>query len=198
MRRLAEECVVGGAGRGRGGGGQGKAGRGKGSTSAVGAASYYSKDGDEGEQVQAQSVASMGMVEQARLVADAYRGERPARRKGSSHGEGFGSSLYVDGYGEGYGSFSAAPIPRLYLLVHNIDGAQLRHTNVQTALSILAEAERIHLLCSIDHVNAPLLWSAEHKVRRLPAPVPAPLPVLWPCLCLCMCCRTARLFAPKL
>ena len=47
---------------------------------------------------------------------------------------------------------------RLYLFVHNIDGAALRSPATQFALSVLASAPRVHVIASIDHVNAPLMW----------------------------------------
>lgn len=46
----------------------------------------------------------------------------------------------------------------LYLVVHNIDGPMLRNEVSQSVLSRLASHPRIHLICSMDHVNAPLLW----------------------------------------
>ncbi|ODQ52499.1 ORC2-domain-containing protein [Saitoella complicata NRRL Y-17804] len=52
------------------------------------------------------------------------------------------------------------PLDDLVLLIHNIDGETLRPDKVQTAISLLAEHPRIHLIASIDHVNAPLLWDA--------------------------------------
>lgn len=49
---------------------------------------------------------------------------------------------------------------KLYLVIHNIDGNNLRNDRTQTALSILAHAPNIHLVASIDHINAPLLWDS--------------------------------------
>ena len=46
----------------------------------------------------------------------------------------------------------------LYLLVHNIDGPMLRSSKVQTALASLVSHPKVHLICSIDHINAPLIW----------------------------------------
>ncbi|KAI7869677.1 origin recognition complex subunit 2-domain-containing protein [Spinellus fusiger] len=48
--------------------------------------------------------------------------------------------------------------PRLYLVVHNIEGFHLRNENAQNALSMLAQAPNIHLVASVDHINAGLLW----------------------------------------
>ncbi|KAI8059077.1 origin recognition complex subunit 2-domain-containing protein [Gilbertella persicaria] len=46
----------------------------------------------------------------------------------------------------------------LYLVVHNLDGPNLRNERTQTALSMLAHADNIHLVASVDHINAGLLW----------------------------------------
>lgn len=48
----------------------------------------------------------------------------------------------------------------IYLLIHNIDGVNLRNERVQTALSILASCPNIHIIASIDHINAGLLWDS--------------------------------------
>ncbi|KAI9488062.1 origin recognition complex subunit 2-domain-containing protein [Zychaea mexicana] len=47
---------------------------------------------------------------------------------------------------------------RLYLIVHNIDGSTLRNERSQQALSMLADTPNIHLIATIDHINAGLLW----------------------------------------
>jgi origin recognition complex subunit 2 len=46
----------------------------------------------------------------------------------------------------------------LYIVIHNLDGPNLRNERAQTALSMLAHAENIHLIASVDHINAGLLW----------------------------------------
>ena len=46
----------------------------------------------------------------------------------------------------------------VYLVVHNIDGPMLRGEKAQSILATLAAHPKIHLICSIDHINAPLLW----------------------------------------
>lgn len=46
----------------------------------------------------------------------------------------------------------------LYIVIHNLDGPNLRNERSQTALSMLANAENIHLVASVDHINAGLLW----------------------------------------
>ncbi|XP_038646199.1 origin recognition complex subunit 2-like [Scyliorhinus canicula] len=46
----------------------------------------------------------------------------------------------------------------LYLLIHNIDGQMLRGCRNQQILSQLSTIPGIHLIASIDHLNAPLMW----------------------------------------
>ncbi|XP_071580138.1 origin recognition complex subunit 2 [Temnothorax nylanderi] len=50
------------------------------------------------------------------------------------------------------------PDDRLYLIIHNIDGIMLRSNKVQNILASLAAIPNIHVVASVDHVNAPLLW----------------------------------------
>ncbi|XP_067951688.1 origin recognition complex subunit 2-like isoform X2 [Watersipora subatra] len=47
----------------------------------------------------------------------------------------------------------------LFIFVHNIDGPMLRGAPLQSALASLASHDNIHLLASIDHINAPLMWT---------------------------------------
>jgi len=49
----------------------------------------------------------------------------------------------------------------LYLLIHNIDGPTLRSSKVQSTLAHLASHPLVHLVCSIDHINAPLIWDQQ-------------------------------------
>lgn len=53
----------------------------------------------------------------------------------------------------------------LYLIIHNIDGTMLRGDAAQMALSTLAGTRRIHVVASIDHINAPLLWDHDKLAR---------------------------------
>ena len=62
------------------------------------------------------------------------------------------------------GSATSAP-KRLYIVLHNIDGPQLRTSEAQALLGELAAMDRVHLIASIDHVNAPLLWSKREAAR---------------------------------
>ena len=48
--------------------------------------------------------------------------------------------------------------PEIFFVVHNIDGQSLRSESTQTCLSILAQSPFIHIIASIDHINAPLMW----------------------------------------
>jgi origin recognition complex subunit 2 len=54
---------------------------------------------------------------------------------------------------------------RLYLVVHNVDGNNLRNENAQSALAALAETPNIHLVGSIDQINAGLLWDNVKSAR---------------------------------
>ena len=48
------------------------------------------------------------------------------------------------------------PDDRIYLLIHNIDGPMLRSSKVQDKLSYLASFPNLHLIASVDHINASL------------------------------------------
>ena len=48
------------------------------------------------------------------------------------------------------------PALHLFLIVHNIDGPMLRNDKAQSVLSRLANIKNIHMIVSIDHINAPL------------------------------------------
>lgn len=54
----------------------------------------------------------------------------------------------------------------IFLIIHNIDGSMLRNSKAQTVIAQLAEHPKIHLICSIDHINAPLIWDQE-KLSKL-------------------------------
>lgn len=55
-------------------------------------------------------------------------------------------------------AFQRSPNTHLFLVIHNIDGPMLRKTKDQHILSRLAKIPNIHLLASVDHINAPLMW----------------------------------------
>jgi origin recognition complex subunit 2 len=44
----------------------------------------------------------------------------------------------------------------IFMIVHNIDGEALRSSQVQMILSRLAATPRIHLIASVDNINAQL------------------------------------------
>ncbi|XP_077104672.1 origin recognition complex subunit 2-like isoform X3 [Siphateles boraxobius] len=50
------------------------------------------------------------------------------------------------------------PSNHVFLIVNNIDGPMLRGDRTQHALGQLAALPNMHLLASIDHINAPLIW----------------------------------------
>ncbi len=54
-----------------------------------------------------------------------------------------------------------APYDAITLIIHNIDGQGLRSDRAQSVLSSLAAHEKVRLICSIDHINAPLLWDTD-------------------------------------
>lgn len=51
-----------------------------------------------------------------------------------------------------------SPDLHVYLLIYNIDGPMLRGEKTQSALGQLASLPNLHLVASIDHINAPLVW----------------------------------------
>lgn len=56
----------------------------------------------------------------------------------------------------------------LYLVIHNIDAAPFRASKSKSILALLAHNPRIHIIASIDHLNAPLLWSSSEMFARKP------------------------------
>ncbi|KAJ3119789.1 Origin recognition complex subunit 2 [Nowakowskiella sp. JEL0407] len=56
-------------------------------------------------------------------------------------------------------------LEKLYVVIHNIDGTNLRNEKSQSYLSQLASISNIHLIASIDHINAPLLWDSAATCR---------------------------------
>uniref|UniRef100_A0A1B6F214 Origin recognition complex subunit 2 n=1 Tax=Cuerna arida TaxID=1464854 RepID=A0A1B6F214_9HEMI len=49
-------------------------------------------------------------------------------------------------------------MPRVFLLIHNLDAEMLRCDKTQRVLSRLASLQKVHLVASVDHINCPLLW----------------------------------------
>jgi len=54
------------------------------------------------------------------------------------------------------GTYCIAEAGHVFLIVHNIDGMALRSSKVQTILSMLACMHGLHIVASVDHVNAHL------------------------------------------
>ncbi|XP_061652189.1 origin recognition complex subunit 2 isoform X1 [Phyllopteryx taeniolatus] len=50
------------------------------------------------------------------------------------------------------------PALHVYVLINNIDGPMLRGEKTQSALGQLASLPNLHLVATIDHINAPLVW----------------------------------------
>jgi len=59
----------------------------------------------------------------------------------------------------------AGTIDKMYILIHNIDGINLRNLNQQTILSELASISNIHMIATIDNVSSPRLWDYTLKTR---------------------------------
>jgi len=55
-------------------------------------------------------------------------------------------------------SSSSSLLPRVYIVVHNIDGASLRTSAQQHVLASLASIPQIHLIASLDHALSGWLW----------------------------------------
>ena len=53
----------------------------------------------------------------------------------------------------------------LFIFVHNIDGPMVRGSSVQNALASLSSLDNVHLIATVDHINAPL---SEYTLRLLP------------------------------
>jgi origin recognition complex subunit 2 len=65
----------------------------------------------------------------------------------------------------------------LYIIIHNIDAAPLRSAKAKSCLALLALNPRIHIVASIDHINAALLWSSsEVAARKQEVPPPGSVP----------------------
>ncbi|KAF9185857.1 Origin recognition complex subunit 2 [Haplosporangium sp. Z 767] len=56
-------------------------------------------------------------------------------------------------------------VRKLYVLIHNIDGSSLRSEKCQSALSLLASCPNIHIIASVDHINANILWDTVKAAR---------------------------------
>lgn len=58
----------------------------------------------------------------------------------------------------------------LFLVIHNIESTALRTKRAKACLAALASHPSIHIIASIDHINASLLWSTTELFSRPKAP----------------------------
>ncbi|GAA5842435.1 hypothetical protein JCM9279_005382 [Rhodotorula babjevae] len=63
---------------------------------------------------------------------------------------------------------SSAPLKPIYLVLHSLDGPSLRLPKHISLLALLAAQPHIHLVASIDHVRAPLLFPTALATARPP------------------------------
>lgn len=61
--------------------------------------------------------------------------------------------------------FSKNDAEDIFILINNIDGMGLRSAKVQEILSTLSTACHIHIIASVDHINAALLWNQQTSRR---------------------------------
>ncbi len=57
-------------------------------------------------------------------------------------------------------------LPRVYLLINNLDGPSLRSEIAQTVLAQLAQIPYIHIIATVDHILAPLCKREETTHRE--------------------------------
>ncbi|KAH9945832.1 origin recognition complex subunit 2 [Epithele typhae] len=74
--------------------------------------------------------------------------------------------------------FSSQDAPRLFLVVHNIEGNAFRNAKNRAALALLALALRIHLVASVDHIAASQRWSLSELFARKSEPLDPASPAL--------------------
>ncbi|XP_030065491.1 origin recognition complex subunit 2 isoform X2 [Microcaecilia unicolor] len=55
-------------------------------------------------------------------------------------------------------AFKEDPSLEFHLLIHNLDSQMLRGDKSQQILGQLASVPNVHVIASIDHINAPLMW----------------------------------------
>ena len=67
-----------------------------------------------------------------------------------------------------YDFFALQKTHHLYVVIHNIDAAPLRTAKSKSILALIAHNPFIHIIASIDHLNAPLLWSSSEIFSRKP------------------------------
>jgi len=52
--------------------------------------------------------------------------------------------------------FNRSDSQHLYILINNLDGQALQSSKAQNAIARISTAKKIHLVATIDHINAPL------------------------------------------
>ena len=52
----------------------------------------------------------------------------------------------------------------LFIVTHNMDGVAFQSDVAKTAFSLLSQCNKIHLLCSVDHINAALLQDQQQRL----------------------------------
>ncbi|KAG7445862.1 origin recognition complex subunit 2 [Guyanagaster necrorhizus] len=78
------------------------------------------------------------------------------------------SSAAIESQARRIATFFSQPSQKqpLYIIIHNIDSPSLRTTKSKACLVLLASNPRIHIVASVDHINAPLIWSSSEASSR--------------------------------
>ncbi|KAK0498327.1 origin recognition complex, subunit 2 [Armillaria luteobubalina] len=78
------------------------------------------------------------------------------------------SSTAIESQARRISTFFSQPSQKrpLIIIIHNIDSPSLRVTKSKACLALLASTSRIHIVASIDHINAPLIWSSSEGSSR--------------------------------
>jgi origin recognition complex subunit 2 len=63
---------------------------------------------------------------------------------------------------------ASSTLKSIYLVIHNLDGPSLRPSKILSLLALLAAQPRIHLLASVDHLRAALLFPTSLSTTRPP------------------------------
>ncbi|XP_053633700.1 origin recognition complex subunit 2 [Cherax quadricarinatus] len=58
------------------------------------------------------------------------------------------------------GFYTKSSAESLFIIIHNLDGPMLRGEKSQSAIAHLASIPHVHILASIDHINAPLIFDS--------------------------------------
>ncbi|KAK0453156.1 origin recognition complex, subunit 2 [Armillaria borealis] len=78
------------------------------------------------------------------------------------------SSTAIESQARRISTFFSQPSQKrsLFIIIHNIDSPSLRATKSKACLALLASNPRIHVVASVDHINAPLIWSSSEASSR--------------------------------